>query len=115
MEDYTWFHNKAVVDRMYYAERVLLVTSLSGGFFTACNLFYIKKNYFAEKCRARIFPTWKWWAIINVVTTCVLLRPLTKVEIQVQWKRRVNMGKYLYSIQHLDYAEFTKKEEEVAL
>ena len=112
MEDYTWNHNKAVVDRMYYSERVLLVTSLAAGFFTATNLFYIKKNYFAAACRARLFPTFKYWALCNVITTAVLLRPLTAVEMQVQWKRRVSMGKYLYSIQHLDYPEV--KAEEVA-
>ena len=105
MENYTWTHNKAVVDRMYYTERVLLVTSLAAGFFTATNLFYIKKNYFAETARARLFPTFKYWAIINLVTAAVLLRPLTAVEMQVQWKRRVSMGKYLYTLQHLDYPE----------
>ena len=102
MDNYEWQKNKAVVDRMYYSERTLIVTTLFAGFFTATNLLYMNKGFFRDACAARIMPTLKWWAIINTVTIAMLLRPLTKDEMKLQWKKRVNMGKYLYTLYHMD-------------
>ena len=40
--------------------------------------------------------------MFNSVCLFVLLRPLQKEEISMQWKKRMNMGKWLYSLYHLD-------------
>lgn len=102
MDNYEWQKNKAVVDRMYYSERVLLTSSLFATFSTAANLVFIRNNYFADKARARLIPTLRNWALFNGIVIFMLLRPLTKEEIAQQWKKRVIMGKYLYSLYHLD-------------
>ena len=77
MDNYEWQKNKAIVDRMYYSERVPQTTTGFALAFTAANMLFIRKNYFAAKCRARILPTWKWWAITNFVCVGVLQAPLT--------------------------------------
>ena len=97
---------------MYYAERVFVTSTALCGTFTMINLFYIKKNYFANACRARIVPTWKYWSILNLVTLPLLLRPLTKEEIQIQWHKRKLMGKYIYTLYHLDGPPDMKKADE---
>ena len=109
MDNYEWQKNKAVVDRMYYSERIFTTTTLFASFFTAANVVFMRNNYFANTARARLLPTWKWWAIINVVGISTLLRPLTKDEIAIQWRKRKNMGKYLYTLFHLDPIEETPK------
>ncbi len=81
METYEWQKNKAVVDRLYYSERVLLGTTLFATGYTATNLLFIQKNYFADTMRARIPRVWMYWGAINAVTLFILLRPLTKEEI----------------------------------
>ena len=83
METYEWQKNKAVVDRLYYAERILENTTIYAVLYTATNLLYIKKNYFADLARQRIPKTWMYWGIFNAVTLFILLRPLTKEEIAV--------------------------------
>jgi hypothetical protein len=108
METYEWQKNKAVVDRLYYSERILTTSTLFVGGYTATNLLYVRKNYFANEMRSRIPKVWTWWAIGNAVCLFVLLRPLTKEEIQVQWKKRQIMGKWLYSLFHLDPIEEQK-------
>ena len=105
METYEWQKNKAVVDRLYYSERILQGTTIFALGYTATNMLYIKKNYFANEMRARIPRVWTYWAAFNVLALFVLLRPLTKDEIQVQWRKRVTMGKWLYSLFHLDPIE----------
>ena len=110
MESYEWLKNKAVVDRLYYAERVLLGSTTACLGYTAINMLYIQKNYFASTMRARIPRTWTFWAVGNAVTLFVLLRPLTKEEIQVQWRKRLVMGKWLYSLFHLEPIEEVKKQ-----
>ncbi len=54
METYEWKKNKAVVDRMYYTERILEVTTFLAGTMTATEALYIQKNYFANQARRRI-------------------------------------------------------------
>ena len=98
MDNYDWEKNKAIVDRMYYSERVLLVTSLFAGFFTSFNMLYIKKGFFADVARSRIMPTFKYFALCNLIVIPVLLKPLTKQEMAIQWKKRLIMGKYLYTL-----------------
>jgi hypothetical protein len=105
MDNYDWEKNKAIVDRMYYCERVLLATTLFAGFFTSFNMLYIKKGYFASIARSRIFPTFKYWALCNLIVTPVLLKPLTKDEMTIQWRKRLVMGKYLYTLQHFEPLE----------
>ena len=77
MDNYKWQHNKAVTDRMYYSERVFTTTTLFATFFTAGNLTMIRNGYFADVIRARIIPTWKYWALTNLIVISVLQIPLT--------------------------------------
>ena len=110
METYEWQKNKAVVDRLYYSERILENTTFYAGLATMANLLFIKKNYFPHLARARIPKIWMYWAIFNSVCIFVLLKPLTREEIALQWRKRKIMGKWLYSLYHLDPIE--KKVEE---
>ena len=102
MENYEWAKNKAIVDRMYYTERVVQTTTFFATAFTLVNLLYVRNNYFAARSRSYILPTWKWWAIINVGTVAVLQYPLTQHERNSQLKKRLSMGKWLYTLWHLD-------------
>jgi len=105
MDNYEWQKNKAVVDRMYYSERVFTSTTLAATFWTAVNMVFVRNNYFANIARARIMPTWKWWAIVNVGAISMLQAPLTSAERTQQWRKRQIMGKYLYTMYHLDPVE----------
>ena len=109
METYEWQKNKAVVDRLYYSERILLGSTLFAAGYSGTNLLFVQKNYFANTMRARIPRTWTYWAIGNAVCLFVLLRPLTKDEIAVQWRKRQVMGKWLYSLFHLEPIEESNK------
>ncbi len=108
METYEWQKNKAVVDRLYYSERILTTSTLFAGAYTATTLLYIRKNYFANYMRGALPKIWTYWAVGNAVCLFILLRPLTMDEIQVQWKKRQLMGKWLYSLFHLDPIEEKK-------
>ena len=111
MDNYNWQKNKAIVDRMYYSERVIQTTTLFALMFTGTNALYIRNGYFAARARGYIFPTLKWWAIINVGTIAVLQYPLTQEERFIQMRKRLNMGKWLYTLYHLDDpADLEKKE-----
>mmetsp|Transcript_88138 Transcript_88138/g.121576 ORF Transcript_88138/g.121576 Transcript_88138/m.121576 type:complete len:82 (-) Transcript_88138:266-511(-) len=81
MDAYEWQKNQAIVDRMYYTERVFTTTTLFASFFTATNLLYMKLGYQANVVRSRIAPTWTYWAAINLVVAFVMLKPLRKEEI----------------------------------
>ena len=102
MDNYEWQKNKAVVDRMYYTERVVQGTTFAAIAFTTVNMLFIRKNYFAAKSRAWLVPTWKWWGITNVVSVAVLQAPLTSHERNSQLKKRLLLGKWLYTLFHLD-------------
>ena len=108
METYEWQKNKAVVDRLYYSEIILTNSTYFALAYSATNLLYIRKNYFANEMRARIPKIWTYWALCNAIALFVLLRPLTKDEIAVQWRKRQNMGKWLYSLFHLEPIEEQK-------
>ena len=104
MDNYEWQKNKAVVDRCYYSERVFTSTTIGATFFTLANICFMRNNYFAATVRARIIPTWVAWGVVNVVAINALLWPLTNFEIKQQWNKRLIMGKYLYSVFHLEEA-----------
>ena len=107
METYEWQKNKAIVDRMYYTERVFEVNTFIAGTFTLTNLMYANKGYFANICRSRIIPTWKLWAVLTLPTMVVLQWPLTAQERYVQTRKRWNNGKFLYSTFFLEDDENT--------
>ena len=102
MDKYEWQRNKAVVDRLYYSERTVQTTCFVAGAYTLTNLFFIKQNYFPGLMRQRLLPVWGYTAAFNAVILFILLKPLRKEEIRVQWKKRVTMGKWLYSLYHLE-------------
>ena len=102
MDNYEWQKNYAVVNRMYYSERVLTTTTIAATMFTAANLTFMRNSYFASTMRARFIPTWTAYIAFNVVLINMLLWPLTNSEIQQQWNKRKIMGKYLYSVFHLE-------------
>ena len=72
-------------------------------------MFFIKQNYFNGLMRQRLLPIWGYTAALNAVILFILLKPLRPEEIRSQWKKRVTMGKWLYSLYHLDdvYSEKT--------
>ena len=102
MDTYEWQKNRAIVDRLYYTERVWENTTLAAALFTCTNMFFIKKGYFAKQCRARIAPTIMYTLGFNVAVTFILLKPLTSDEIHVQVRKRLAMGKWLQGTFHLD-------------
>ena len=110
METYEWQKNKAVVDRLYYSERILQNSTFIAFLMTGTNMLFIKKNYFADSARARIPRVWAYWAVFNAVSLFILIKPLTRDEIAVQWRKRKLMGKWLYSLYHLDPIEPAKSE-----
>ena len=59
MDTYRWKHNNAVVTRMYYAERMTEVLLGGATVLTAFDAFFIYKNYFADRARARIPKVWR--------------------------------------------------------
>jgi len=102
MDNYDWQKNKAIVDRLYYTERLCESTYFVAAAFTATNMLYIKKGYFAPIMRRRLLPIWLYTTAFNVTVGGMLLKPLRPEEIRVQMKKRWMMGKWLYSVYHLD-------------
>ena len=90
---------------MYYSERCFEGTTVFALFSTVVNYNFVRNNYFAKVASARIVSTWKYWALTNLVVISMLLRPLTQQEMAQQWRKRKIMGKYLYSLYHLDEPE----------
>ena len=74
------------------------------------NMLYIKKGYFAPVMRQRLLPIWLYTTAFNGAISFMLLRPLYKDEIQVQLRKRMIMGKWLYSLFHLEPIEETNKQ-----
>ena len=102
MDTYAWQKNEAVVRRLYYTERVCESTYLGCTLFTMANLLYIKKGYFANVARSRILPCWAMATTLNLVVGGVLCMPLYGDEIKPQLIKRMAMGKWLYTVYHLD-------------
>ena len=69
------------------------------------NMLYIKKGYFAPIMRQRLLPIWLYTTAFNGAVSFMLLRPLYMEEIQVQLRKRRVMGKWLYSLFHLEEDE----------
>jgi hypothetical protein len=83
MESYDWEKNKAIVDRLYYSERIVEGSTVLALGATAINLLFIQKNYFSPTMKARIPRIWIYWALLNSTCLFVLLKPLTKEEVAV--------------------------------
>ena len=92
---------------MYYTERTIETTYGFCAFFTATNALYVKKGYFAPMMRQRLLPCWLYATAFNAAVAFMMLKPLRKEEMQVQMKKRLSMGKWLYSVYHLDPIEET--------
>lgn len=88
--------------RLYYTERIWETTYFGCFAFTAANMLYIRKGYFAPLMRTRLLPCWAAATTFNLGMTAILCLPLRKEEIQVQVKKRIAMGKWLFSLFHLD-------------
>ena len=71
-------------------------------------MLYIRKGYFAPIMRKRLVPVWMYTIGFNAAVAFMLLKPLRKEEIEMQCKKRWNMGKWLYSIYHLEEVEESK-------
>ncbi len=102
MDTYEWQKNFAIVNRLYYTERLWETTLFATICYTATNLLYIRKGYFTNTMRARLVPIWYKMLGFNTAVTFILLKPLTADEIKVQTRKRFIMGKWLYSTFHLD-------------
>ena len=105
MDAYDWQKNKAIVDRLYYTERTLQTTTFFAGAYTASNLLYVKQGYFANTMRARVLPIWGYVFAFNAAIAFIMLKPLRPEEIRSQWHKRQVMGKWLYSLFHLEEVE----------
>ena len=105
MDNYEWQKNQAIVLRLYYTERIWETTYFACACFTATNLLYMRKGYFAAACRQRLLPCWAAATTFNLGMTFILCKPLRKEEINQQVKKRILMGKWLFSMFHLDPIE----------
>ena len=108
MDNYEWQKNQAIVLRLYYTERVWETTYFACSAFTLTNMLYIRKGYFAPVMRQRLLPVWGAATAFNLGITFLLCKPLRKEEIHQQVKKRILMGKWLFSLFHLDPIEEPK-------
>ena len=108
MDTYEWQLNHAIVLRLYYTERTWQTTYGFCTAFTLTNMLYIRKGYFAKTMRSRLLPCWGAATAFNLFITFLLCKPLRKEEIQQQVKKRILMGKWLFSLFHLDPIEEPK-------
>jgi hypothetical protein len=111
MDEYEWQKNAACITRMYYTERVWETTSFFCLCYSAVNYQFMRRNYIAATARARIMPAIAATLAFNTVISFILLKPLRYQEEMVpQIRKRLHMGKWLYSMEHLDddikYADF---------
>ena len=97
--------NKAVVDRLYYTERIVTTTYGFAAAYTAVNMLFIKKGYFAGTMQKRLFPIWLYATGFNAVCSFIMLKPLRPEEIKHQLRKRISMGRWLTSIYHLPLDE----------
>ena len=111
MDRYEWQLNKAIVERMYYSERIVEVTFGFAIMGTLFDLNMIRQNYFVERSKARIPKYWLFAGGFSALSLFILLRPLTSAEIQNQWQKRLKMGKWLTSMYHLEDVYAPKAEE----
>lgn len=95
-EEYEFAKNKAIVDRLYYTERVWETTTFFATLFTMANISYIRRGYFAGLARSRIAPTWIYTMGFNTAVTAIMVMPLSyETEIKPQVAKRLAMGKWL--------------------
>merc|ERR1712032_56838 len=55
--------------------------------------------------RTRIMPIWLYSTAFNAAMAFIMLKPLRSEEIAAQTTKRMNMGKWLLSVYHLNYDE----------
>ena len=82
MDTYKWQLNKAVVDRLYYTERIWMTTWGFSALYTATNLYFIKRGYFTNLMRSRVAPIWAYTTAFNLVCTFIMIKPLRPEEIK---------------------------------
>jgi hypothetical protein len=102
MDTYEWQKNFAIVNRLYYTERLWETTLFATGLYTWANIMFIRKGYFVNTMKQRVAPIWLKMLGMNTVVTFILIKPLQKEEIDIQIKKRFIMGKWLYSTFHLE-------------
>merc|ERR1712166_1110623 len=62
---------------------------------------YLKKNYCSHIMRGRVLPIWMYTGGFVALNTFVMLKPLRPEELDVQFRKRLIMGKWLYTTYHL--------------
>ena len=105
MDTYKWQLNKAVVDRLYYTERIWMTTWGFAALYTATNLYFVKRGYFTNLMRSRVAPIWAYPTAFNLVCTFIMIKPLRPEEIKHQMNKRIYMGKWLTSTSMLPLDE----------
>lgn len=102
MDTYAWQKNEAIVKRLYYTERLWETTFLFAGIYTMANIHCVRQNYFRATMQTRLLPVWGRVIAFNTLVSAILVLPLTADERRVQIRKRLSMGKWLYSLFHLD-------------
>ena len=105
MDTYRWQKNNAIVLRLYYTERICLTTWGFAALYTATNMMFIKKGYFAPLMRTKLMPIWAYTTGINAFMAFIMIKPLRSEEISAQVAKRISMGKWLTSVYHIDWDE----------
>ena len=105
MDTYEWQKNAAVCTRVYYSEKCFIGTTLAAAGYTYMNAMLVRNNFFKKTASAALLPVWKKWAFTNVFVIGMLLRPLTPFEIEQQFRKRIIMHKYVYTLYHLESPE----------
>ena len=80
MDTYEWQKNFAIVNRLYYTERLWETTLFATGLYTWANIMFIRKGYFVNTMKQRVAPIWLKMLGMNTVVTFILIKPLQKEE-----------------------------------
>lgn len=66
-------------------------------------MLYLKKNYCSAIMRTRVMPIWLYSGAFVALNTFVMIKPLKwEEEVVPQLRKRLIMGKFLYTTFHLD-------------
>ena len=109
---YDWQKNCAVVDRCYYFEYTVKITGFTLGMLAAKDLFYISRNYYADRAKARLGKYAGIFLVANAFSYWFNMYPLTKEERRVQWVKYREVGKLVYGLTFLSLEEDRKKRAE---
>ena len=102
MDTYEWQKNEAVTKRLYYTEKTLIGTTMFSAFYFFSSMVVRKHNLGPG---GKTWPVLKWYGIINASVAYLLLAPLTSFEIEQAWRKRVLLGKYIYTLYHIETPE----------